>query len=210
MVAKYIAFEGIDGSGKTKQVELVANYLTKKGFKILITKEFGSPHDAACVKIREFALSSSYGFDELAGQFMFAACSTQHSAKVIAPNLNKYDFILSDRSIESNLAYCAAIGFDRNLVHTLFFLDKDRIYPDTVIYLDINPEVAWARLNARTKESFTNGGVDRIEDKGFLFQKLVREEYLRRTKENATYLTINCDNLDIEQTFLKVISNLFI
>ena len=208
MVAKYIAFEGIDGSGKTKQVSLLTNYLIEKGFKVLVTKEFGSSHDDACVKIREFALSSSYGFDELAGQFMFAACSTQHSMKVVEPNLNKYDFILSDRSIESNLAYCTAIGFDRSLVHTLFFLDKRRIYPDTIMYLDINPELAWTRLNRREKESFTNGGVDRIEDKGLMFQKLVIAEYQRRIVENNKYVVIDCNNLDIEQTHLKVISDL--
>ena len=208
MTAVYIAFEGIDGSGKTKQLTLLSDYLVKADNKILLTKEFGSSHDLACAKIREFALNGNYKFDELAGQFMFAACSSQHSVKVIEPNLSSYDFILSDRSVESNLAYCSAIGFDKKLTHTLFFLDQRRTYPDIIIYLDIDPDLAWSRLNRREKEVFSEGGEDRIESKGLSFQHKVRTEYLRRIEENDRYLVIDCNLDSIDQVHKKIINQL--
>jgi dTMP kinase len=208
MKAKYIAFEGVDGSGKTKQLSLLVNYLNSKGAKVLVTKEFGSPHNDACVKMREFALNSSYNFDELAGQFMFAACSSQHSERVITPNLSEYDYIISDRSIESNLAYCEAIGYDRDLVHTLFFLDKRRVHPDTVVYLNVDPELTWSRINKRDKETFTNGGVDRIEDKGLAFQRKVSAAYSRRISENSHFLVIDCTTYSIEQTHQEILKRL--
>lgn len=207
MKAKYIAFEGIDGSGKTKQLELLFDYFQKQGKKVLVTREFGSEHDYACTRIRDFALNSSYNFDELAGQFMFAACSTQHSEKVILPNLEKYDYILSDRSLESNLAYCAALGIDRDFAHSLFFLDKRRQHPDCILYLNISPEVSAARMHARIPEQFSEPGTDRIEAKGIEFQRKVRDEYSRRIEENPRYIVISSYET-IEDTHREIIRKL--
>jgi len=201
MTAKYLAFEGIDGSGKTKQLSLLYNYLTAQNYSVLLTREFGSEHDSACVKIRDFALNSLHNIDEYAGQFMFAACSSQHNEKVIKPNLDKYDFILSDRSVESNLAYCAAIeGFSREFAHQLFFSDSRRINPDHIIFLNTDPDLCWQRLSRRTQEKFTDGGVDRIEDKGKDFQKRVYTEYQHRIKYSTNYIVINSTTLTIDET----------
>lgn len=207
MKARYIAFEGIDGSGKTRQISLLNEYLVSKGHSVLLTKEFGSEHNLACQELRKFALNSNYGFDEMAGQFMFAACSSQHSEQVIAPALEEYDFIISDRSIESNLAYCAALGL-KEFAHKLFFLDTRRHHPSTVVFLNVSPETTWARLNKREKEHFSDGGTDRIEDKGFQFQCKVRDEYLERIEHNPNYLVIDCNDLDIETTHKSVIDSL--
>lgn len=197
--AQYIAFEGIDGSGKTKQIDLLLQFLQQQGYSVLLTREFGSLHNEACVHIRDFALNSKHNIDEIAGQFMFAACSSQHSEKVIAPNIDKYDFILSDRSIESNLAYCTSIGIDRQFAHTLFLLDKRRIHPDRIVYLNVDPEISWKRVSRRTQEKFTDGGSDRIEDKGLEFQKRVHAEYARRQQENPRYVVVDSQDT-IEQT----------
>lgn len=218
MKAKYIAFEGIDGSGKTKQLSLLENYLVNQGYKVLITKEFGSLHDDACINLREFALNSKYGFDELTGQFLFAACSSQHSEKVLTPALEEYDFILSDRSIESNLAYgppALAEAYSdkftldqlRETIYNLFFLDQRRVSPDSIIYLNVDPEVTWSRIGKREQESFKDG-VDRIEDKGLQFQRLVKEEYARRLEQNKNYVAVDCNNLTIEQTHQQILKQL--
>ena len=208
MTAKYIAFEGIDGSGKTKQLSLLVSHLKNKGAKVLITKAFGSPHDPACVKMREFALNSTHNFDELAAQFMFAACLTQHSEKVITPNLGKYDFIISDRSRESSIAYCEASGFDHEFAKNLFLLDARVAHPDTIVYLNVDPELTWSRINKREKETFVDGGVDRIEDKGLIFQRKVRTAYLNRIEENDRFLVIDCKDYSIEQTHLEIVNRL--
>lgn len=205
--AQYIAFEGIDGSGKTKQIDLLVKYLEQNGYSVLLTREFGSLHNEACVHMRDFALNSKHNIDELAGQFMFAACSSQHSERVIAPSLSKYDFIVSDRSIESNLAYCTSIGIDREFAHTLFFLDKRRIHPHKIVYLNVDPEISWRRVTRRTQEKFTDGGSDRIEDKGLEFQKRVHAEYALRQKENPRYIVVNSQET-IEHTHRLVLESL--
>lgn len=217
MTATYIAFEGIDGSGKTKQLSLLAAHLQQQDFKVLITKEFGSPHDLACEKLREFALNSVYGFDELAGQFMFAACSTQHSERVLTPAMEQYDFILSDRSIESNLAYGPqvikpsypdlSLEERRKIIHSLFFLDQRRVKPNTIVYLDVNPEVSWARVNGRAPEQFEEG-TDRIEARGLELQQGVRDEYYLRIEQNPSYVVIDCNTLDVEQTHNMIVERL--
>ena len=206
MKATYIAFEGIDGSGKTKQTELLYNYLVSQGKKVLLTRELGSPHDQACNKLREFHLCSTLEMDDLAAQYLLPSCSIQHSEKVIKPNLKNYDFILSDRSLESNLAYGYALGFGKSLINQIFLQDKRRTFPDIIVYLDIEPEVAYARSKAR-KQEYTL--TDRIEGKGLEFQKMVRESYLERIpffpKDS---LTLNVSTLSIQAVHQKILEGL--
>ena len=205
MAAKYIAFEGIDGSGKTRQVELLVKALEEKGFKVLATRELGS-NDPACLCLRDLYLNSAYNMDELSRQLLLAACSVQHSEKVIRANLSRYDYIISDRSIESNLVHSYASGIDRELTEKMFLLDKRRLHPDIVILLDINPETSWTRLQKRTKEKLKDGGEDRIEARGLDFQWTIRNEYHLRSKLNPKYRIINCDDLNIQNTHLRVFS----
>lgn len=202
----YIAFEGIDGSGKTKQIELLSKCLFEKRNDILITKELGSPYDQACLKLREIFLNDSYNMDDLAGEYVLAACSIQHNEKVIKPALNDR-LIISDRSIESNLVYGYA-KFDKTIIDSIFLQDQRRKHPDLIIFLDINPEVSWSRSQRRTREIFENAGVDRIEKRGLDFQKKVREEYVKRAKEISSYLVIDIELDSIAQVHQKVIKAL--
>ena len=200
----YIAFEGIDGSGKTKQIELLVRSLLFTSVNPLVTKELGSHLDPACEKLREIFLSDSYNMDDLAGEYILAACSIQHNEKVIKPAIEKSKLVISDRSIESNLAYGYA-QFDEETINSIFLQDKRRLHPDIVILLDIDPEVSWNRLRSRKREAFVSKGVDRIEKKGLAFQVEVRKEYLKRAKELDSYLVIDIKNDSIDEVHTKVL-----
>jgi len=207
--AKYVAFEGIDGSGKTKQLELLKKYLEDSQFSTLVTRELGSPHNKACTQMRQLFLDSNFDLDPIASQFLLASSSSHHSEKVLKQNIEKYDFILSDRSVESNIAYGIAMGAPSDLILSLFSLDKRRLYPDFVIYLDITPEVSFSRTKKREQEIFNTGGIDRIELKGIELQKKVREEYLFRSenKSPSKYIIVDA-SLSIEGLHQNILDRL--
>lgn len=197
--ATYIAFEGIDGSGKTAQLSLLVDRLESEGHKVLVTREIGSPHDKACSAIRQIYLDSTYNIDEVAGQLLFAANASQHCERIIKPNLDKYDFIISDRSIESSVAYSLAHDISSELTNLIHFLDKRKIFPDVVIYLDIPPKTAFLRSSARKAEVFDNGGVDKVESKGLSLQESVYQEYAKRIQRNPNYLVVDCGTNSIKE-----------
>lgn len=204
----YLAFEGIDGSGKSKQLNLLSNYLKQQNFSVLTTSELGSCHDALCSAMRELILSDKYQSNELTYQMLLAANSFQHSEKVLKPLLNEYDFILSDRSIISNLVYGFCSELEDSLINMLFYLDRTRILPHLVVYLDIDPNVASARRQKRTPETFNNNGKDRIESKNLEFQINLRQQYLSLLQsKNYDYLTIDAA-LSIEQAHYSIIDRL--
>ena len=205
-LATYIAFEGIDGSGKTGQLSSLVEYLQEQGYKVLVTREIGSEHDKACSRIRQIYLDSTYNIDEIAGQLLFAANASQHCERVIKPNLSKYDFIVSDRSIESSLAYSIARNISPELTHLIHFLDKRKVFPDIVFYLDIDPEVAFERSSARAAETFEGGGVDKVEAQGLKLQQEVYRQYEQRIKDNPNYVVIDCNGKD-KETVQSLIRN---
>lgn len=209
MRARYVTFEGIDGSGKTKQLSMLYEYLQRQGKKVLLTREFGSPLDPTCVKIRDFALNSLHNIDEYAAQFLFAACSAQHWNNVVRPALDQYDYILSDRGVESNLAYCFALNmFTPEFAEQLYLADPRRIRPDVVVYLNTDPELAWSRVSNRTQEKFTDGGVDRVEARGHDYQIRVHQEYKKRASENKNYLIIDSTGLAVEETHKQILQKM--
>jgi thymidylate kinase len=155
-------------------------------------------------------LNDSIDLDDLAGQHILAACSIQHSEKVIKKHLSENTIILSDRSVESNIAYGRA-KFGKQ-VDEIFLSDTRRVYPQVVLFLDIDPELSWSRLMARRKEEFSNNGTDRIEGRGLEFQKTVRQEYLKRATEqmarSSVYLHIDIGGDSIQQVHEKIVRTL--
>lgn len=184
----YIAFDGIDGCGKTIQIALLEKHLLKKNKTTLLTKEIGSSHNELCKELRQFILNDAFELDDLTAQYLLAAGSTHHAQKVLLPNLNKYDYILSDRSIYTNIAYCPIR--DENF-HNSVFLNHLRIFPDLVFYIDIDPKIAQERIGTRSSEHFKITGKDRIEAKGIDFQKKVRENFLKLAAANQNIIKID-------------------
>ncbi len=111
MKGKFIVFEGIDGSGKTTQLNLLAEDLRRRGFTVLDTREPGGTRVGEA--IREILLNPAYS--ELAPRaeaLLYAAARAQHVVQVILPALNKGEIVLCDRFIDSSLTYQ---GFGRVL-----------------------------------------------------------------------------------------------
>jgi dTMP kinase len=207
--ALYITIEGGDGSGKSTLVKDLHQYLLKN-YKVLLTAEFGGEHDKLCNDLRDITLSSKKGIDETAGQIVFGAICKQHQEKVIKPNLNKFEIILSDRGPHSNYAYGIAHDLSPKFINGFFDLVyMDAAKPDITIFLNTPVEIAFERSRKRAPEKFKDGGTDRVEDKGLAFQKKVNENFLNLARKDKKIKVIsveaNMTPADILTKTLKVL-----
>jgi dTMP kinase len=156
----YITIDGGDGAGKSTFIKNLNILFTSLNKKVFFTKEFGSSHDQFCEMARGLALSSSYNVDELAGQIAFAAIARQHQQKVVKPTLlsNEYDFIVSDRGVDSNYAYgpehVKEQGIKDKVISELFKIAYiDAPSPDITFYLDVDTEITKKRRDGRSPET---------------------------------------------------------
>ena len=195
----YIAFEGIEGSGKSVQLDNIADFLNKNRYSFILTKEPGST--TVGKEIRKILLNSKFSdLSILSEIFLYFADRAEHFNKIIKKNINKVDFIISDRSLFSTLAYQGfARGFDFDLLKMLNDIATDKIYPDFVLLFDCPVEVGLKRAIFREK----NKKIDeaRFEKESIEFHKKVREGYLNLANEYNNWFIIDASqSIDIIKT----------
>ena len=130
MKGLFITFEGPDGSGKTTQLKLLADYLIKAGYEVITTREPGGTIIGN--QIREILLNPNH--KELMDQteiLLYAASRAQLVHETILPNLEKGKIILSDRYIDASIAYQAyGLMIERNIVEQGHLITCDYLYPE--------------------------------------------------------------------------------
>jgi dTMP kinase len=205
----YIVIEGTEGCGKTTQTALLTKTLTEMGYKVLQTKEPGSPLSPITMALRGIMLDQQYDtqLTKTSRELISQAIRSIHLEKVVLPALQEYDFIIQDRGILSGLAYGEACGND---IHDLYSLTKliageiDDIYSiyDHVIYLkgDVTKGLNVAKSS---KQEFAAG--DAIEAKGLDFMQEVSYNLDRFSNLfNTTNVTV--DGKNIEQVQAEILS----
>ncbi|MEA1995829.1 MAG: dTMP kinase [Campylobacterota bacterium] len=169
---QYIAFEGMDGAGKTTQAKLFQSFLASINIKSLMTKEPGGT--PAGIKIKEILLENKiYKETEL---LLFLADRSQHIREVVKPNIEKGVIVVSDRSLYSTIAYQGfGKGIDVEFLHKLSSFTNNSILPQVVFLIDTQPEVCAMRCKERDKE----------KSESISFLKKVREGYLKLSEKKA-------------------------
>ncbi len=162
----FVTFEGIDGSGKSTQVELLRRELERRGREVVATREPGGT--ALGEGIRDLVL---HGVDMTpwAEAALYAAARAELVAEVILPALDRGAAVISDRYLDSSLAYqgtARGLGVDRVLELNLAAVSG--LLPETTFLLTIEPARAAARASAKP---------DRIEREGVEFMERVDEAY---------------------------------
>lgn len=162
-------FEGIDGSGKTTQAKLFADWITSQGRTVKQVREPGTTEVG--LKIREILLHrKSINIVPETEMFLFTAARVQLVHEVLLPALAAGDVIVCDRFFLSTIVYQGFAGdIDEQRVEAITSMAIQRMMPHWTVLLDIDPSVAAARKGEQ---------VDRIEGKGMSFQEMVRDGYL--------------------------------
>lgn len=153
----FITFEGIDGSGKTTQIQLLKAALQAKGHEVLALREPGGT--ALSEAIRSLVLDPEFDIVPAAETLLFNAARAQLVTTVIQPALEQGKMVLCDRFFDSTTAYQAyGRGLDKNGVDSLNAFAVGQCIPDLTILIDISLETARARANVRDA-----GMADRME-----------------------------------------------
>lgn len=210
--ARYICFEGTEGVGKTTQTEALVNFLKDKGYKVLQTKEPGTPLSPLTMELRNIMLNAKYE-EEItphARELVSQAIRSVHIRNVVVPALDNYDFIIQDRGILSGLAYGAACGNEPHLLGFLASLhgfddnqgkDVYKMYDD-VIYLKGNVE-AGLETAKNSKQEFEAG--DAMEARGLSFMEEVSDNMDNYSKLFNTK-AIDVNGKGIEEVFNEILS----
>jgi dTMP kinase len=186
----FLTLEGGDGSGKSTQSALLAEWLESQGRTVVVTREPGGTDLGD--EIREIVLHRRGHIAPRAEALLYAADRAHHIATKVRPALERGEVVLQDRYLDSSVAYQGAGRvLDPDEVRRLSLWATDDLLPDLTILLDLDESVGRDRLKARTR-------YDRLEDEEQEFHARVRAAYLAlAAAEPKRFLVLNAaDSVD--------------
>ena len=174
MRGRFITFEGIDGAGKSTQIDVIEETLRARGLEVIRTREPGGTPLGEVIRKELLSVSMDPSTETL----LFFASRAEHIAKVIKPALERGAWVLSDRFTDATYAYqVGGRGFPAVKVEELERWTHGDLQPDRTVLFDIDPEVAAKRVaQARS--------LDRFEKESLDFFTRVRNAYLTRAKQS--------------------------
>ena len=209
MRGKFIVIEGIDGCGKTTQIDELSKWLPKSGLikkesQLITTREPGGSQLGK--KLRSLILDNNENNkpSSLAELLLYSADRAEHVSKIIAPALKNNDWVISDRFSDSTLAYQ---GYGRNInleiIKKIESIVCQGEYPDLTFFLEISPEESIFRRK--------NEIPDRIESEGIKFLEKVNKGFKLIAKEKNWEVIPATQNIQsisnqIKETLLKYYS----
>ena len=198
----FITLEGPEGSGKTSQVPLLADYLRQQGHTVLTTREPGGTEIGN--KIRSIIMDmGNKNMCSRTEMLLFCSARAQLVDEVIRPNLAQGVIVLCDRYADSTLAYQGyGHGFDIDFLKRLLAFVTGDLWPDLTLLLDIDSE---AGLNRRRQGG---GEWNRMDDYTLQFHRRVRQGYLQMAaQEPQRWRTVSSDRpiQDVQTEIRKVV-----
>ena len=196
----FFCLEGIDGSGKTTQLELLANALEEKGYKVVKLREPGGA--VISEHVRSILLNPAFKgiMDDSTELLLYNAARAQVIAEIILPALENGNIVLADRFAYSTLAYQ---GYGRGLslkkVNELTAITCEKCFPELTLILDINAKQSKIRRSHRDETP------DRLESEADLFFDKVSEGYKQIAKENPDTVCIFDAMLEKETKNKKIL-----
>jgi dTMP kinase len=169
----FVVFEGGEGAGKSTQMSALVKWLEARGEEVITTREPGGT--AIGSRLREILLDPvAAGMDPRTEALLYAADRAQHVAEVIRPALAQGKIVVSDRFLDSSLAYQGvARGLGVHQIYDISAWATDGLVPDLVFYLDLDPDDGLARVGEER---------DRMEQEDDDFHRRVGAAYLELTR----------------------------
>lgn len=183
MSGLFVAFEGGEGAGKSTQIALAADWLRAQGRVVLTTREPGGTSLGA--ELRRLVLDPAGDVTPRAETLLYAADRAHHVETVIGPALARGEVVLTDRFVDSTLAYQGAGRGLGDGARAVTAWATGGLTPHLTVLLDLDPVVGLTRAGARSRP-------DRLEAAALSFHEAVRAEFLAlAAAEPGRYLV--CD-----------------
>lgn len=186
----FITFEGVEGAGKTTQIKLLKDFFESLNKKVIVTREPGGTELG--LKIRNLILDPEQADkpSNMAELLLYIADRAHHVEKVIEKSLNEGYVVISDRYIDSTIAYQGyARGGDIEQLTILNDIATKKLKPNLTIVLDIDPATSMSRIKERK--------LDRIELEKIDFHNRVRNGFLKIAEKDPDRVKIVDANRDL-------------
>jgi dTMP kinase len=194
----FVTFEGIDGSGKSTQLELCAKALQAQGREVVITRNPGGTEFGQ--ELRQILLHSKHPVGTMAELFLFMADRAQHMEELVRPVLARGGLVLCDRHMDSTIAYQGyGRGLDLEMITSLNTLATQDIQPDLTLLFNGDPRLLAQRVSAR-------GATDRLEGEPLAFRERVHSGYQAQAEQHPARITCINALQSIEAVHQEVIS----
>ncbi len=204
MHGKFITFEGIDGSGKSTQLRMLADHLRVRGKNVVTTLEPGGTPLGR--RLRETFLETEEKVAPIAELLLFAADRAQHVEFLIKPALHEGKIVISDRYADATFAYQGAgRGFSETLVNKIIEIATDGLKPDLTLFFDVEIEKALMRTHSRHEDGEKK---NRMDSETTEFYNRVRNAYLKiAAKEQKRFIIID-GNTSISEVHAQVLKKI--
>ncbi len=195
----FISLEGIEGTGKSTQARLLSEYLSKKGYKTVLTEEPGGTPISR--QIRKILLSTKHNkMDYMAELLLYNAARAQHIKEKILPAINSGKIVITDRFSDSTVAYQGyGRGISLKLINSLDKVATGGIRPDVTLLLDLDVETGLMRNKHINK-------IDRLELEDIEFHRKVRKGYLKLAAEEPERIKLIKASNGIDAIHRKIVS----
>jgi dTMP kinase len=184
----FITFEGIEGSGKTTQIQMLSNHLDEQGFEHLLTREPGGT--VIGDHIRRLVLNPAHNdMTPTCELLLYTAARAQHVEQVIRPALEQGRVVLCDRFRDATLAYQGyARGLSLDVIRHLHQIDVLSLQPTLTVLFDIEAKAALER--ARSRDHTRSEDETRFEQEDLAFHERVRAGYLELARQEPRRFTV--------------------
>jgi dTMP kinase len=195
----FISLEGIEGTGKTTQARLLADYLGGKGFTVTRTAEPGGT--PISLKIREILLSpESAEMAPVTELLLYNASRVQHVKEIIFPALERGEVVITDRFSDSTAAYQGyGRGIALELIDSLDLIATDRMRPEITLLLDIDVETGLRRNRSINKR-------DRLELEDVSFHERVRKGFIGLAAKEKDRIRVIDGSGDVETVHRSIVA----
>ena len=208
----FISFEGIEGSGKSTQIEHAGDFYKKRGMDCCLTREPGGTDIGR--RIRAILLDPrNKNLDPLAELLLYMSDRAQHLSEIVKPALAEKRIVLCDRYFDATVAYQGvARELDMDMIFSLHRQALDNLKPDLTFLLDLDPEVglarAWRQIDGGGRETAET----RFEEEKIVFHEKVRNGYLglaRQEPERFKVIDAGLDEAGVWAQIRKVLGEAF-
>jgi dTMP kinase len=174
MGGKLIVFEGVEGCGKTSQIQLCCQWLESLGISVVVTREPGGTELGLDLRRLLLEKSEDKPVGEVTELLLYAADRSQHVEQELKPNLAVGKYVLCDRYTDSTIAYQGyGRGLNMDLINQLNYIATSGLESDLTIWLDVDVEVGLSRKS----KDVTLQSLDRIEQETIAFHHRVQQGY---------------------------------